>query len=68
VAVAPAQNNNMETSDNDEKEEEPVVMVTVGGESYPYHDVTPEMVTLMTVVEKQEYIRKGSDLYKDLYD
>lgn len=53
----------METDD-----EEAIPMVSVGGESVPYHEVTGDMVANMSATEKAEYIRIGQEMYQDMYE
>ena len=56
----------MEELESDEEDEE--VFVYVAGQKYPYHDVTPDMVSRMNAAEKEEYIRVGQEMYSSMYD
>ncbi|KAL0985527.1 hypothetical protein UPYG_G00158070 [Umbra pygmaea] len=62
----------MEDDDDDEEfeevgEDEP--MVTVGGKSYSYREVSqrPELVEQMSSQEKEAYIEMGQNLFQDIY-
>lgn len=63
-------NEEEEEEDDDEFEEvgdEP--MVTVGGRSFSYREVSqrPELVEQMSAQEKEAYIEMGRNLFQDLY-
>ena len=51
----------MESDDDDDA----VPMVTVGDRRLTYHEVTDEMVVMMTPAEKEEYIRIGQEMYEN---
>ncbi|PVD28468.1 hypothetical protein C0Q70_11056 [Pomacea canaliculata] len=50
------------------EEDEAVPIVTIGDKRVPYHDVTEDMVALMTPLEKEEYIRIGQEIYENMYE
>lgn len=54
----------MESEDDDDGAH----TVTIGNKTYPYHDITNEMVTQMTPTEKEEYIRIGQAMYESYYE
>ena len=51
-----------------EEDEEEEFMVTVAGSKIPYSDVTDEIVAQMSLLEKDEYIKLGQKMYKDMYE
>lgn len=70
AAAAQHRANDEEEEDDDEFEEvgdEP--MVTVGGRSFSYREVSqrPELVEQMTAQEKEAYIEMGRNLFQDMY-
>lgn len=70
AAAAQHRANEEEEEDDDEFEEvgdEP--MVTVGGRSFSYREVSqrPELVEQMSAQEKEAYIEMGRNLFQDLY-
>lgn len=54
----------MESDDEDDT----APMVTIGDRRLPYHEVTDEMVAMMTPAEKEEYIRIGQEMYENYYE
>ena len=54
----------MESDDEDDA----APMVTIGDRRLAYHDVTDEMVAMMTPAEKEEYIRIGQEMYENYYE
>lgn len=74
AATATAQHraNNREEDEEDEDEFEEVgdePMVTVGGRSFSYREVSqrPELVEQMSAQEKEAYIEMGQNLFQDMY-
>lgn len=51
-----------------DEDDDAVPTVSVGGVHMSYHDITEEVVQRMTPQEKDEYIRVGQEMFKNMYD
>lgn len=58
--------NNVVVEEMESEEEE--TMVSVAGKMVPLNEVTDEMVSKMSLEEKEEYIRLGQELYQNMYE
>lgn len=63
----PKNGEDVEEMDSDD-DDDAGPMVYIGNTPVPYNNVTPEMVSTMTPLEKEEYIRIGQQLYENMYD